>query len=75
MRWKEFIETPEIGDHDEEKTCELQRLITLWRTSEKRTDTYRDMEHMEVDSLSSTIITDMHSPFIVDIRSGIKISY
>ena len=72
MRWKEFIETPEIGDHDEEKTCELQRLITIRRTSEKRRDTYKDMENMEVRSLSSTIIADIHSYFI---KWGIRISY
>ena len=48
LRWKEFIETPELDDQDEKKADELQRLITIWRTSEKRQEMYKDMENMEV---------------------------
>ena len=48
LRWKEFIETPELDDQDEKKAEELQRLITLWRTSDKRREMYKDMENMEV---------------------------
>ena len=48
LRWKEFIETPELDDQDEKKAEELQRLITLWRTSDKRQEMYKDMENMEV---------------------------
>ena len=50
MRWKEFIETPELDDEDEKKAEELQRLITLWRTSDKRREMYKDMENMEVEN-------------------------
>ena len=49
LRWKEFIETPELDDEDEKKAEELQRLITLWRTSDKRREMYKDMENMEVE--------------------------
>ena len=48
LRWKEFIETPELDDQDEKKAEELERLITLWRTSDKRCEMYKDMENMEV---------------------------
>ena len=48
LRWKEFIETPELDDQDEKKAEELQRLITIWRTSDKRREMYKDMENMEV---------------------------
>ena len=48
LRWKEFIETPELDDQDEKKAEELERLITLWRTSEKRSQMYKEMENMEV---------------------------
>ena len=50
LRWKEFIETPELDDEDEKKAEELQRLITLWRTSDKRREMYKDMENMEVEN-------------------------
>lgn len=45
---KEFIETPNQDDQDEQKAHEFQRLITLWRTSEKRKEMYKEMENMEV---------------------------
>ena len=57
LRWKEFIETPELDDQDEKKADELQRLITIWRTSEKRQEMYKDMENMEVRLFLCTLLT------------------
>ena len=47
LQWKEHIETPELDDQEEKKAAELERLITLWRTSEKRKAMYEEMEKME----------------------------
>ena len=51
LRWKEFIDMPGLDDHGENKATELKRLITMWRTSEKRTNMYKEMEQMEVSDV------------------------
>ena len=64
LRWKQFIDMPELDDaHAEEKAAELERLIALWRTSEKRRKTYEEMERMEVCSV------------VVLVGSSLNISY
>ena len=48
LHWKQYIDMPEVDDQAEQKAAELDRLITMWRTSEKRQKTYEEMEQMEV---------------------------
>ena len=46
--WKQLFNTPDLDGEAEQRAVELERLISMWRTSEKRRKTYEQMEHMEV---------------------------
>ena len=43
-----MIEARRLDDQGQTKSAELERLIIMWRTSEKRKEMYEEMEHMEV---------------------------
>ena len=45
---KQLTEATELDIHEETKAAELERLIMMWKRSEKRKQAYEEMERMEV---------------------------